>query len=180
MTILCNGHVADSIVRAATGEETGTLFRAGVRIRSRKHWLAFTTHARGEMMLDAGAIGAIESRGTSLLPAGIVEVTGNFGVGDAIVCRAPDGRAVARGLVAYTSGDIRRIAGRSTSEIQQVLGYSNGDEVIHRDDLVLLDDPSGEENADGNADQNADQNAAGNAAGDPRGRSKTSASGMES
>jgi len=135
--------------------------------------LAFTTHTRGEMKLDAGAVGAIEGRGTSLLPAGIVGVTGEFGVGDAVLCRAPDGRAVARGLVAYTSGDIRRIAGRSTSEIQQVLGYSNGDEVIHRDDLVLLDDPTAESMEGSREDANRET-------GRPEGRSKPAASDMES
>jgi glutamate 5-kinase len=141
-TVLCSGRRRNAIVRAAMGEETGTLFRAGIRIRSRKHWLAFTTQTRGELLLDAGAVDAIERRSTSLLPAGVSEVRGTFGIGDAIVCRAPDGRAVAHGLVAYTSDDIRSIAGQGTSGIQQVLGYSNGDEVIHRDDLVLLSDSS--------------------------------------
>jgi len=142
MTVLCNGQTEDSIVRAAMGEEMGTLFRAGVRIRSRKHWLAFTTQTRGELTLDAGAVDAVEGRGTSLLPAGIAGVEGTFGIGDTILCRAPDGRPVARGLTAYSSEDIRRIAGLGTSQIQQVLGYSNGDEVVHRDNLVLLNDPT--------------------------------------
>ena len=144
-TILCNGRKRNAILRAAEGEETGTLFRAGVRIRSRKHWLAFTAPARGELLVDAGAADAIERRGTSLLPAGISAVRGSFGIGDVIVCRGPDERAIARGLVAYSSDDIRSIAGRETSTIQQVLGYSNGNEVIHRDDLVLLGDPKDSE-----------------------------------
>jgi len=139
-TILCNGRKRDAILRAANGEETGTLFRAGVRIRSRKHWLAFTAPSRGELLIDAGAVSALENRGKSLLPAGIAEVRGDFGIGDVIVCRAPDERAVARGLAAYSSDDIRSIAGKETAKIQQVLGYSNGNEVIHRDDLVLLGD----------------------------------------
>lgn len=162
MTVLCNGQAEDSIVRAAMGAKQGTLFRAGVRIRSRKHWLAFTTQSRGELILDAGAVDAVERRGKSLLPAGIGEVRGTFGIGDAILCRAPDGRAVARGLVAYSSNDIRRIAGRGTSEIQQVLGYSNGGEVIHRDDLALLNDP-----ADGSTDGSTEN-----------GESESSASGI--
>jgi glutamate 5-kinase len=137
-TVLCNGNREDVIERVARGEAVGTLFRPGNRIRSRKHWLAFTTQTRGELVLDAGAVAAIARRGRSLLPAGVADVRGSFGIGDAVTCTSEDGRAVARGLTAYSAADIRRIAGRGTGEIQQVLGYSNGDEVIHRDDLVLL------------------------------------------
>jgi len=141
-TIVCNGRTRDSIVRAANGEAIGTLFRSGSRIGSRKHWLAFTTRTRGELVLDEGAVGAIERGGKSLLPAGVVDVRGKFGIGDAITCLAADGRAVARGLTAYSSDDTRRIAGQGTAKIRQLLGYSNGDEVIHRDDLVLLKEDS--------------------------------------
>jgi glutamate 5-kinase len=141
-TILCNGLAEDAILRAAEGEPFGTLFRAANRITSRKHWLAFTTRVRGALVLDAGAVAAIEQRGKSLLPAGVSQVRGKFGVGDAIACVAEDGREIARGLVAYSSDEIRRIAGQSTANISQVLGYSNGDEVIHRDDLVLLEEPA--------------------------------------
>jgi glutamate 5-kinase len=141
-TVLCNGHTRDVIVRVAAGESLGTLFSSGNRLASRKHWLAFTTQTRGELVLDTGAVQAIESRGRSLLPAGIAGVRGSFGIGDAIACTTADGRTIARGLVAYSAEDIRRIAGRGTTEIQQVLGYSNGDAVIHRDDLVLLSEPS--------------------------------------
>jgi len=140
-TILCNGLAGDAILRAAEGESFGTLFSPAGRITSRKHWLAFTTRVRGSVVLDAGAVRAIEERGKSLLPAGVTEVRGKFGIGDAIACVAEDGRQIARGLVAYSSDEIRRIAGRSTANIPQVLGYSNGDEVIHRDDLVLLEEP---------------------------------------
>jgi glutamate 5-kinase len=137
-TVLCNGRTANVIERVTRGEALGTLFRSGDRIASRKHWLAFTTRTRGEVVLDAGAVRAIEHGGKSLLPAGISEVRGRFGIGDAVTCLDPDGREVARGLSSYGSEDLCRIAGRETSQIQQVLGYSNGDEVIHRDDLVVL------------------------------------------
>jgi len=137
-TVLCNGRTRNAIVRVVNGEATGTLFRSGSRLASRKHWLAFTTHTRGELVLDDGAVRAIERRGKSLLPAGITEVRGRFGIGDSIACVAADGRKIARGLVTYSSDDIHRIAGQGTAKIRQVLGYSNGDEVIHRDDLVLV------------------------------------------
>ena len=78
--------------------------------------------------------------GGSLLPAGIASVDGEFGVGDPVLCVTADGRKLARGLSAYSSGDIERIKGIAAKEIAQVLGYSNGPEVIHRDDLVILDD----------------------------------------
>jgi glutamate 5-kinase len=139
-TVLCNGRGRNAILRAVNGEATGTLFRSGSRLASRKHWLAFTTHTRGELVLDDGAVHAIECRGKSLLPAGIAEVRGSFGIGDSVACVARDGREIARGLVTYSSDDVRRIAGQGTAKIQQVLGYSNGDEVIHRDDLVLVED----------------------------------------
>lgn len=139
-TVLCNGRSENIITRVANGEAVGTLFRSGNRIASRKHWLAFTTRTRGEIVLDAGAVLAVESNGKSLLPAGIAEVRGRFGIGDAVTCLDPNGREVARGLSSYSSDDIARIAGCATSKIQQMLGYSNGNEVIHRDDLVVLRD----------------------------------------
>jgi glutamate 5-kinase len=148
-TILCNGLTENSILRAAQGEGIGTLFPSGNRLASRKHWLAFTTRTRGELVLDAGAVRAVEDGGKSLLPAGISEVRGEFGIGDAIACVSADGRRLAQGLVAYSSDDIRRIAGHATAHIQQMLGYSNGDEIIHRDDLVLLEKNSEPDPADG-------------------------------
>ena len=77
--------------------------------------------------------------GKSLLPAGITEVTGRFGVGDPVACVGPDGSEVARGLVAYAAEDIARIAGQSGKQIAKLLGYTKGDAVIHRDDLVVGD-----------------------------------------
>jgi glutamate 5-kinase len=139
-TVVCNGRTKDVLVRVAAGESLGTLFRAGNRLASRKHWLAFTTRTRGQLVVDEGAARALAERGRSLLPAGVTEVKGRFGIGDPVACIDPQGRELARGLAAYPADEIRRIAGQSARKIAQVLGYSNGDEVIHRDDLVLLDD----------------------------------------
>ena len=140
--MLCNGLRRDVLLRVAAGEPLGTLFPAGARLQSRKHWLAFTARSKGELVIDAGAARAVLRRGKSLLPAGVVEVRGKFGVGDPVTCVDKGGRDLARGLVAYASDEIRRILRRPAREIRQVLGYSNGDEVIHRDDLVLVSDPS--------------------------------------
>jgi glutamate 5-kinase len=150
-TVVCNGRSRDVILRVAAGEPVGTLFLAGNRLRSRKHWLAFTTRTRGEVVIDAGAVDALIRRGKSLLPAGIVEVRGKFGIGDPVACTDEDGREIARGLVAYASDDMRRIARLPTREIRRVLGYSNGNEVIHRDDLVLVAAPSPQEPTEADA-----------------------------
>jgi glutamate 5-kinase len=138
-TVLCNGGTARVLERVVAGDDVGTLFLARERLASRKHWLAFTTKTKGGLVLDAGATRALEERGRSLLPAGITAVRGNFRAGDSVVCVDPSGREFARGLSAYTAKEISRIKGLGTGEIDRVLGYSNGDEVIHRDDLVLLE-----------------------------------------
>jgi glutamate 5-kinase len=138
-TVLCNGFASDVLLRVARGEDVGTVFLTRSRLASRKHWLAFTTHTRGQIVLDDGAVEALVERGKSLLPAGIQAVRGEFGIGEPVGCVDPRGVEFARGLVAYTSEAIGRIAGLPTPKVPQVLGYSNGDEVIHRDDLVLLE-----------------------------------------
>jgi glutamate 5-kinase len=139
-TVLCNGRTRDVLVRVAEGEKLGTLFQPRERLASRKHWLAFTARTRGQLVLDAGAAQAIRSRGRSLLSAGITDVRGKFRIGDPVSCVTEAGAEVARGLAAYGSDEVKRICGQPTSEIVRVLGYSNGDEVIHRDDLVLIEE----------------------------------------
>ena len=136
-TILCHGGSPDTLLRAARGESVGTFFPGGSRMASRKHWLAFTARTAGALVVDAGAARALLEQGKSLLPAGITRVEGDFGLGEPVSCVDASGSEIARGLAAYSSDAIARIAGRPTSEIGAVLGYSNGDEVIHRDDLVL-------------------------------------------
>jgi glutamate 5-kinase len=148
-TVLCNGRKRNVLLSVAAGEAVGTLFTTRNRLASRKHWLAFTNRTRGELALDEGAVEAITRRGKSLLPAGILEVRGKFEVGDPVACVDVNGREIARGLVAYSSEAIERIARRPTREIAQMLEYSNGDEVIHRDDLVLLADTPDESGARG-------------------------------
>lgn len=140
-TVLCNGRVGGVLGRLADGELHGTLFLPGERLRSKKHWLAFTAMTRGRIVIDDGAVRALTDRGRSLLPAGILEVHGGFGIGDSVACVDVRGNEVARGLVAYSADDVGRLAGQPTKEIARVLGYSNGDEVIHRDELVLVRDP---------------------------------------
>src|SRR5690606_17216692 len=120
------------------GERHGTLFEPGEKLRGHKHWLAFTAKSRGRLVLDPGAVRALCERGRSLLPAVILRVEGEFRIGESVTCVDDRGREVARGLVGYSSLDVARLAGQRTIEIERVLGYSNGDEIIHRDVLVLL------------------------------------------
>jgi len=137
-TVVCNGATRDVLLRVSAGEPLGTIFLPHSRLASRKHWLAFTARTRGEVVIDEGAARALVEQGRSLLAAGISEVRGEFGIGDAVTCVDTVGRELARGLVAYSADEIRRIARLPARRIPQVLGYSNGDEVIHRNDLVLL------------------------------------------
>ena len=98
----------------------------------------FTAKTRGRIVIDKGATIALEKRGGSLLPAGVLHVEGRFEIGDSVSCVNESAREVARGLVGYSSKDVSALAGQSTKEISRVLGYSNGEEIIHRDDLVLV------------------------------------------
>ncbi len=139
-TVICNGRARDVLLRVTAGEPVGTLFLPGEKLRGRKHWLAFTARPRGAVVVDAGAARALRERGRSLLPAGVVAVHGRFGIGDLVACEDEQHREIARGLAAYGAGELERIKGRPTNEIGRVLGYSNGDEVIHRDDLVLSEE----------------------------------------
>ncbi|MBI3445372.1 MAG: glutamate 5-kinase [Magnetospirillum sp.] len=103
---------------------------------ARKQWIFGSMKPTGALVLDAGAIRALES-GRSLLPAGVTEVAGEFERGDCVLVKAADGKVLARGLVAYSSADARAIMGRKSGEIEAILGFRGRDELIHRDDLVM-------------------------------------------
>lgn len=143
-TVLCNGAAKDVLTRLAGGELRGTLVLPGERLASKKHWLTYTSRTQGQLVVDAGAAAALVERGRSLLPAGILEVRGRFRMGDPVSCVTASQRELARGLTAYASDEVERIKGLATGKIANVLGYSNGDEVIHRDDLVVLEKQEGE------------------------------------
>ena len=105
----------------------------------RKAWLGFVGAPKGAITLDDGAASALQARGASLLAVGVRAADGDFTRGDLIDIRGPSGAIIARGLTAYAAEDIRRIAGVRTEQIEQVLGYRYTDEVVHRDDLLVLD-----------------------------------------
>jgi glutamate 5-kinase len=121
--------------------EVGTLvLPSGDRLRRRKHWIAHNLKPSGTLVVDQGAFEALRRNGGSLLPKGLREVQGRFPSGACVRCVAPDGREFARGLVGYSAADLERIKGLHTRQIEEILGYRIGDEVIHRDDLALLED----------------------------------------
>lgn len=127
------------IQKLFAGEAVGTFFLPNEeKLQSRKHWIAYTLRPKGFLVLDNGACLALTTKGKSLLPSGIKEVRGRFGVGDPVHCLDSDGRAIAAGLVNYDSEEISRIQGTHTSKIESVIGYKDSDEVIHRDNLVIL------------------------------------------
>jgi glutamate 5-kinase len=130
------GSVLDELF---AGEEVGTFFLpAQAKLQSRKHWIAFTLKPKGELVLDDGACRALRTGGKSLLPSGIIEVRGSFGVGAAVQCLSREGQPVAVGLVGYRAAEIEQIKGVHTEKIEEILGYKDSDEVIHRDNLVVL------------------------------------------
>ena len=136
--IVADGRDFENIGRIFNGGETGTLILpTREKLGARKHWIAHTLKPRGEITLDEGAVEAVASGGKSLLPSGVSKVGGRFGRGDAVVCVDSDGREVARGLIAYSSDETKRILGSKASEIEGILGYKYGDELIHRDNLVV-------------------------------------------
>jgi len=121
------------------GKEIGTLFLpTSEHMSSRKYWIAFTLRSRGKLFVDEGAKTALVEEGKSLLPSGVVSVEGEFGIGDAVTCVDMEGIPVAKGLINYTAADVKKIMGLKTSKIEQVLGYKDYDEIIHRDNLALL------------------------------------------
>ena len=138
-TVIASGHERDVLLRLAQGEAIGTLLTAPAPpLAARKQWLAGHLQVAGKLVLDAGAIRALRSGGKSLLPIGVRNVFGEFGRGAVVACVGEDGSDIARGLVNYNADEARRIAHHSSQEIEALLGYGGDEEIIHRDNLVLL------------------------------------------
>ncbi|HEX8988729.1 MAG TPA: glutamate 5-kinase [Rhodocyclaceae bacterium] len=137
-TLIVGGREPDALARAAHGETVGTLLYATESpLAARKQWLADHLQLAGSLLLDDGAAKALHA-GRSLLPVGVIAVDGDFQRGAAVACRTSDGKEVARGLTNYSSSEARRIARHATQDIEALLGYADEEELIHRDNLVLL------------------------------------------
>jgi len=122
-----------------SGELIGTFFLPGKgTINRRKHWIAYVLRPQGFLVLDDGARRALVKQGKSLLPSGVVSVQGTFAVGAPVHCLDASGTVIAAGLSNYSSADIEQIKGRKTREIEEILGFKDSDEVIHRDNLVIM------------------------------------------
>ncbi len=136
---IVNGRKKGVIPSLLSGVRLGTEFRPREsRLSSKKGWIAYACRTKGGIVIDNGAVQALAQGGKSLLPSGIISVSGSFEAGDAVYCTDSRGNRVAKGLANYSSSEIEKIRGRKTSEIEGILGYRYSDEVIHRDNLVLL------------------------------------------
>lgn len=136
--IIADGRSPRVLDRIVAGQSVGTLILAqGPAVASRKRWIGFAARPAGHLVLDAGACRAIRREGRSLLAIGVVDVVGNFGKGDLVVLKDPQGRELARGLTNYCAADIRRIGGLRTDQIAAVLGHCPYAEVVHRDNLMV-------------------------------------------
>ena len=138
--IIANGRQRGVLARIVAGETVGTYFAPRAdRLAARKAWIAFAVPPQGRLTVDAGALRALTRDRKSLLPSGLVGVDGDFASGEVVaVLDAADGREFARGLVNFDADELRKIRGAKTHEIEDRLGYKSFDEVIHRDNLVIL------------------------------------------
>ncbi len=138
-TIIASGHEVEVLIRLAQGETIGTqLLAETMPLAARKQWLADHLQIRGNVTLDAGAVKALSTSGKSLLPIGVISVSGDFERGEVVICLDPTGREIARGLINYSAVETRKILQRTSNEIEVILGYVDELELIHRDNLVLL------------------------------------------
>lgn len=136
---IVSGRTYGLVSAVLEGRKRGTTFLPkDQKISSRKGWIAYGIRSKGYIVLDGGAVRALLTGGKSLLPSGILRVEGIFKNGDAVFCVDASGTQIAKGIVNYTSDDIEHIRGRQTSEIEGILGFKYSDEVIHRDNMVIL------------------------------------------
>ena len=137
-TYIAGGRTPDVIARLLAGDAVGTRFEPqSGRVESRKRWL-LVDRSKGRLHIDAGAARVLLKGGASLLPVGVTTVEGEFRRGTTVSVHAPDGREIAHGLASYDAADIRKLIGVQSIHIQQTLGFTYGDAIIHRNNLVLL------------------------------------------
>jgi glutamate 5-kinase len=134
--VIASGHVEHPLDAIANGARCTWFVTAGNPVTARKKWIAGSLESKGTLTIDAGAVLALR-RGNSLLPVGVVRIDGDFARGDAVVVRGPDGGEIGRGLSAYDADEAQKIRGRSSADIEAILGFSGRAAIIHRDDLVV-------------------------------------------
>lgn len=140
VSALLSGRRPGALADLVAGRQVGTVFAASdQRLSARDGWLSAAAKAKGTILVDAGARRAIAEQGRSLLPPGVKGAVGHFGVGEPVEIAVDPARPFARGLAGYGADDVRKLAGKRTSEIEAALGFKYTDEVVHRNDLVLLE-----------------------------------------
>ena len=138
-TVIAWGREHNVLLRLCQGESIGTALLAPTqKLQARKQWMLDHLQLPGAVQVDAGAAAKLQTAGKSLLPIGMVAVSGEFSRGDVIAVRNPEGQEIARGLANYSSAEARLLCKHSSSEIAQVLGYSAEPEMLHRDNMVVL------------------------------------------
>lgn len=136
---IISGKQERSLLNIMEGKQTGTLFKPKeAKLSSRKGWIAYGSRSKGSLVIDGGAVRALVEGGKSLLPSGIMSIEGEFDTGDAVYCVDARGNRIAKGLTNYSSSEIKKIKGKKTSQIEEILGYKYSEEAIHRDNLVLV------------------------------------------
>jgi len=134
--VIASGRITHPLLAVARGAACTWFLTPANPVTARKKWIAGSLEPRGALTIDAGAVTALRG-GKSLLPAGVTRIDGDFGRGDAVVVRGPDGAEIGRGLVAYDAANAEQIKGKSSADVQTTLGFTGRTEMIHRDDLVL-------------------------------------------
>jgi glutamate 5-kinase len=134
--VIASGRIKHPLDAIAKGARCTWFLTTGNPVTARKKWIAGSLEPKGTLSIDAGAVAALR-RGNSLLPVGVVRVEGEFARGDAVVIRGPDGVEIGRGLSAFDAEDAQKIKGRSSADIDSILGFSGRAEMVHRDDLVV-------------------------------------------
>lgn len=138
-TVIAYGREENVIKRVVKGESIGSYLTASTgQMAARKQWLAGHMRCAGELVLDAGAVRVLHTSGASLLPIGVREVKGIFKRGEVVSCLSPEGKEIARGLVNYSDEEARKIIGHTSKQIPEILGYEDDAELVHRDNLILL------------------------------------------
>lgn len=138
-TVIVSGKLDQVITEVFKGADLGTYLVPDIApLAARKQWLAGQLQLKGSVTLDEGAVKSLQSRGKSLLAVGVKSVEGSFQRGDLVSCRDTQGLEIARGLINYGADDAAKIAGKPSSEFEALLGYADDEELIHRDNLVLI------------------------------------------
>lgn len=135
--VLASAAEKDVVRRVVSGEPLGTVFWPSERLENKKRWIAYSSTVHGKIYVDEGAAAALLYKGKSLLPSGVVQVEGDFEIGNTVSIHGPDGNEIARGITNFSAAEVNAIKGAKTKEIERLLGHKGYEEVVHRNNMVL-------------------------------------------